>query len=153
MKFPEFYGTLKVHYCIHEIPQPVPILSQVIPIKALPSCLLKIHFNIIPPYMPRSSTWSLSLSFSHQDLVCTSPLHHMGCVPYPYCSSWFYRSNNVLSKNLHGTEHWMQLIVTQFSWNKRLITIFTKAPTCTCWMQSTPSYPILCNVALVSVSV
>jgi hypothetical protein len=101
----------------------------------------------------RSSKRSLSLSFPHQDLVCPSPLHHMWCLPYPYYSSWFYHSSNVWSQKLHGTEHWTQLIVTQFSWNGRLITILTKALTCTCWMQSTPSYPVLCDFALVSVSV
>jgi len=85
------------------------------------------------------------------------PCMHLFSPPYRLCTLpillFLILSLNVLSKKLHGTEHWMQLIVTQFSWNKRLITIFTKAPTCTCWIQSTPSYPILCNVALVSMSV
>jgi hypothetical protein len=62
--------------------------------------------------MLRSSKRSLSLRFPNQDLVCTSPLHHMWCLPYPYYSSWFYHSDNVWSQKLHGTEHWTQLIVT-----------------------------------------
>jgi len=40
----------------------------------LPSNFLKIHFTIILQFMSRSSTWSLSLSFSHPSSVCTSPL-------------------------------------------------------------------------------
>ena len=96
--------------------------------------------------MPRSSKWSLSLRFPHQDLVCTSHLHHMCCVPYSYYSPSFYHLKNVWSKKLHGTEHWTQLAVTQFPWNKRLITIFTKAPACT--FECSPHLHILSFVIL-----
>jgi hypothetical protein len=37
-----------------------------------PYYLLNIHFNVIPSSTPRSSKWSLSLRFTHQNLVCTS---------------------------------------------------------------------------------
>ena len=41
---------------------------------------LKIHNNIILPSTPRSSKWSLSYRFPHQNPVYTSPLSHMCCM-------------------------------------------------------------------------
>jgi hypothetical protein len=39
-----------------------------------PSNFLKSHLNIILPFTPESSEWSLSLKFSHQNTVYTSSL-------------------------------------------------------------------------------
>jgi hypothetical protein len=39
-----------------------------------PALFLKIHLDIILPSMPRSSKWTLSLQFPHQNPVYTSPL-------------------------------------------------------------------------------
>ena len=54
-----------------EYPRSAPILSQIITLHALPSCLLKIEFNNITLSTPRSFKWSLSLRFPNSDLYRT----------------------------------------------------------------------------------
>jgi hypothetical protein len=53
----------------------------------LPSHFLNIHFNIILPSRSRSSEWSLSIRFSHQNTVCTSSLPFACHMARPSCSS------------------------------------------------------------------
>ena len=66
----------KVHYHIHKSPPPVPFLSQINPVHGFIP-LLEYSFNIILSPISRSSKWSLSLRFPHQNQVYTSPVPHV----------------------------------------------------------------------------
>ena len=70
------YETREIHYRIHKGPSFVSFLRQINPVPSFPSNFLKIHFNIIIPFMPRSSTWSLSLRYPYRKPVCTSLIPH-----------------------------------------------------------------------------
>ena len=48
-RFPRVARNPKFHYCLHNRPSLAPILSLISPFHALPSSLLKIHFNIMCP--------------------------------------------------------------------------------------------------------
>jgi len=89
-KLPAFYGTLKFYYRVYKIPQPIPILSQISTVDVSPFHFFKIPFII--SHLRKSSKWSLSLRFPHQNPVCTSP--HTCCFPCP-SRSWFNRPNDI----------------------------------------------------------
>ena len=89
-EIPSILWNPKIQYCIHNSPP----LSQVNAVLASPSPILKIHFNIILPYMARSSEWSISLKFPHQNPVYTSLLLHTCYMPNPFHSSCFDHPNS-----------------------------------------------------------
>ena len=60
-------------------PYPEPARSSL----CSPSHFLKLHFNIILPYMSGSSKCSISLRFPHQKPVNDSPLPHTCLMPCP----------------------------------------------------------------------
>ena len=60
---------------------------------------LKKHFNIIIPYTPGSSKWSLSLRSSNQDPVGISPLlHHTTC-------SGYLKLLDLITRKIFGEEY------------------------------------------------
>jgi len=69
-KIPLISRNSKVHYRTHYRPPPVSILDQPNPVHIHTSHLLQIHPNT-PPSTPRSSQWTPSLRFPHQDPIHT----------------------------------------------------------------------------------
>jgi hypothetical protein len=96
-----------------QVPTTFPVLSHIDPVHALASHFLNIHLNIILPYMPGSYKWSLSLRFSHQNLVYTSTVPHTCYMPCPHNLSQFDHLNNI---------HWEVQII------KLLIMLFSPFP-------------------------
>ena len=94
---------LNVHYHIYNSPSPIPILSQINPVHT-PIPLLKIHFNIILPSMPGSSKWSLFLRSSHQNSICSPPLHQY-VLHAPHLSFILSSEYRSLSSSLCSLRH------------------------------------------------
>jgi len=68
-RFPAFYGN-RSFVTAFTSPPPIPFLIQINHPRPS-SYFLKIHLNIIFPSTPGSSMRSLSLTFPHQNSVCT----------------------------------------------------------------------------------
>ena len=90
---PHILWNPRAHNHVNKCPPPAPVLREINPIHALTSHFLKIHLNIILPYMPRSSKWSLSFRFPHQNSVYTSPRPHMCYMHHPSHPSQFDHPN------------------------------------------------------------
>ena len=100
-EIPRILRNPKVTCRIHNWLLTVPILSQINPDLSFPSHFLKIHCNVIHPYMLTSSNWYSSLESVYQNPVCTSPVphtFHMSCPSYTSLS-W------LPERLLRSTEH------------------------------------------------
>jgi hypothetical protein len=71
-EIPQIFWNPKVHYRVHNSPSRAPVLGQMNPVHALPSCFFKICFNIVFTSMHWSSKWWLSLRFPYEKPVCSS---------------------------------------------------------------------------------
>jgi hypothetical protein len=94
-EIPHILWNPKVHYHMYNCPPPVSILSQPNPVPTCTSHFLKIHPNIILPYMSGSPHWSHSLRFPHQKSIHTSILSCPCYMPRLSHSSQFYYPNNI----------------------------------------------------------
>jgi len=92
-EIPRILWNPKVHYCTHKCPPPVPILSQIGPVRTPTSHFLKNHLNIFLPSMSGSSKWSLP-QVSHPNPLYASTLPHTCYIPRP-SHSRFYHLNNI----------------------------------------------------------
>ena len=75
-EIPRISRNPKVHYRTQKRPPPVSILDQPNPVHIPTSHLLEIRPNIIHPSTPRSSQWSPSLRFPHQDSIQPTSTHN-----------------------------------------------------------------------------
>ena len=82
-----------VIYHVHKCPPPVPILSQINPVRTPTSHFLNIHLNIIRSPTPGSPKWSLSLRFPHQNPLYTSTLPHTYYISRPPHSQFDHPNN------------------------------------------------------------
>ena len=94
-EIPRISRNPKVHYRTHKRLPPVSILGLPNPVHIPTSHLLEIHHNIIHPSTPRSTQWSLSLLFPHQDPMHLPLLRHTRHMPSPSHSSRFYHPHNI----------------------------------------------------------
>ena len=85
----------KVHYRTHKGTPLVSILGQTNPVHIPTSHLLEIHHIIIHPSTHRSSQWSLSLQFTHQESIHSHLLTHTRHMRSTSHSSWFYHPHDI----------------------------------------------------------
>ena len=82
------------HYTVHGSLLLVSTSSRMNPVHALPYSFFKIHFSIIPStHIP--SKRSVTLRFSHQNPLCTSPPPITCYMYYPSYPPWFHHANSI----------------------------------------------------------
>jgi len=92
-------------------------MSQLNPVYSLTSHVLKIYLNIILPFTPGSTQWSLSLRFPHQNPIYDSPLSHTRYMPRPYHSYRFY-NRTILGEQYISLSSLLHSPVTASLWPK-----------------------------------
>jgi hypothetical protein len=100
-EIPRILWNTKVHRRVHKIRPPVRILSQINIIHVLSYDFFNIHVNILIPSTPRSSKFTLSLRFPHQNPSCTSPFPVQCHMPLPPRSVFiFFVDNSIITNTL-----------------------------------------------------
>jgi len=99
-KFPEFYGSRKFITVFTRFYHLSLFWASLFE-SMLPTDFPKIRFNSILPSIPVSCKWFLSLSFSHQKRLYTSPLFHTCYMSRLSHSPWFYHVHATSFISLH----------------------------------------------------
>jgi len=85
----------KIHYSGHNSRPLIPILSEINPADALSPSFLKVRFNIILSSTTRSTEWSHSSRFPHQNPARTSFHPLMYHMTHSYHSPWLNCPNSI----------------------------------------------------------
>ena len=94
-KFPSIHGTRRFITALTSVRQLSLSWAEPNPVHIPTSHLLEIHPNIIHPSTPRSTQWTPSVRFPHQDPIHTPLLTHTRHMPSPSHSSRFYQPHNI----------------------------------------------------------
>jgi len=82
-EIPRLLWNPEVNYCADKSPPLIPVLSQMHSVHTLPNYFFKIHSNIILPFTPRSSEWSLPFRVSEKNFLYISRLPHASYTTRP----------------------------------------------------------------------
>jgi hypothetical protein len=95
-EIPHLLWNQNVHYCFHNSPLIIPILSQMNPVHIFPLYFRTIRYNIILPSTPRSYAWFLPFRLSDQIFLCISHLSHVCYMSHQCHPPWLDSPNNIL---------------------------------------------------------